>query len=396
MMRKRQEEITVRWPKPIVALICLLVLLAALLVPLTGRDAAYSERENRQLASPPRLSWQMLASGQWMEQADRWYEDRFPLRGQLLAVHTAALRLEGRQDNGSVYYGDEQLYQYEMLDDGKLMNNVSDLAVFVSETLPLTQPGIRTSLLLVPTAAAVLPERLPDYAPVADESAGIARVSEILTEADPIEISNVLPGLRAAAETGDRLYFAGDHHWTQDGAMVAYQAWAEAAGLDAIAQDRWRARTVSEDFRGTLFARSGLWTMPADVISLREPPADLFDPDSLRFTGSEGPLDMALFEPDKLDTFDQYQVYLGGNHNLFEIHNDETESEERLLLVKDSYANALIPYLFPYFAQITVVDARYLTEDLGSYLEENSFSDCLILYGFYQLAADDYVWKLNQ
>ena len=39
-----------------------------------------------------------------------------------------------------------------------------------------------------------------------------------------------------------------------------------------------------------------------------------------------------------------------------------SESPERLLIFKDSYANCLIPFLVPYFRQILVVDPDIIME----------------------------------
>jgi hypothetical protein len=50
-----------------------------------------------------------------------------------------------------------------------------------------------------------------------------------------------------------------------------------------------------------------------------------------------------------------------------------------LALVKDSYGNALVPWLTPYFSKIVVVDPRMYKEDFGELLEDEGVTDLLII-----------------
>lgn len=56
------------------------------------------------------------------------------------------------------------------------------------------------------------------------------------------------------------------------------------------------------------------------------------------------------------------------------------DSTDRLLLVKDSYANCLIPFLTPYFREIIVIDPRYYYGDIHKIMEENKITSVLFLY----------------
>ncbi|MNJ72131.1 hypothetical protein D3C77_687500 [compost metagenome] len=49
-------------------------------------------------------------------------------------------------------------------------------------------------------------------------------------------------------------------------------------------------------------------------------------------------------------------------------------------MVKDSYANSLIPFLLKHFSEIDVVDLRYYEEDLASFVNEQGIQDMLLLY----------------
>lgn len=72
----------------------------------------------------------------------------------------------------------------------------------------------------------------------------------------------------------------------------------------------------------------------------------------------EGKRTTSLFDSSKLDTKDQYDVFLGGDFSVVDIKTVSTESK-RLLLIKDSFADCFVQFLTPYYREIVVVDPRY-------------------------------------
>ena len=56
------------------------------------------------------------------------------------------------------------------------------------------------------------------------------------------------------------------------------------------------------------------------------------------------------------------------------------DSQKHLLVFKDSYANAFIPFLVPYYRTITIVDPRYYFDDIESVVTNECISDVLYLY----------------
>lgn len=56
------------------------------------------------------------------------------------------------------------------------------------------------------------------------------------------------------------------------------------------------------------------------------------------------------------------------------------ETSNRLLLVKDSYANCLVPFLTPFFREIIIIDPRYYYGDIHQVMKENNITSVLFLY----------------
>ncbi|MNC63939.1 hypothetical protein D3C75_1141010 [compost metagenome] len=67
---------------------------------------------------------------------------------------------------------------------------------------------------------------------------------------------------------------------------------------------------------------------------------------------------------------------MGGDYPL-DIVKTDVKNGKRLLLIKDSYANALIPFLLPHFEKIVIVDPRYYQENLVKLTQKESITDIL-------------------
>ena len=95
-----------------------------------------------------------------------------------------------------------------------------------------------------------------------------------------------------------------------------------------------------------------------------------------------------VYQTEALEGRDKYTVFLGGNHSLVKIQTTSS-SENRLLVLKDSYANALIPFLIPYYDEILVVDPRYYFDDLEALIEKEKINELLYVYNANTFFSDN-------
>jgi hypothetical protein len=76
---------------------------------------------------------------------------------------------------------------------------------------------------------------------------------------------------------------------------------------------------------------------------------------------------------------DKYTVFFNGNHPLIKISTNGSPNN-KLLVIKDSYANSLIPFLTQNYDEIYVVDPRYYSDNLKALIDSNNIKNILILY----------------
>lgn len=399
-------------PRRLPLRLALLLPLLLLLLPLwqlVRPQQQFSTAENRALTTLPTLTWSGWLDGSYTTAFTDFVQDQFPFRRFWMGLATSLRQAAGNRDNGKVYFGQEHylflMTASEQEETSKqLQLNLQDLAEFAETTLPELLPETRCSLLLAPAAATVLPELLPAYATQAETAQDLSLAADTLAQLAPELLQpDVTAALQQAsaqypADSDQRLYFRSDHHWTQSGAFVAYQAWAEAVGLEPRAASAYEVRTVTEQFLGTTYAKAQLFTQPGDALQVWYPTATAFDLAELSIKDQDGQ-PVSLYDDSKLDG-DAYEYFLGGNHARLTIDNPGADQTRTLILFKDSYANSMLPFLLPHYSRIIMLDLRYDRDSVRSLLQTKAAAgtavDCLILYSYQQLQTDNYLYLLNR
>ena len=346
---------------------------------LIHRDRATSPLENRNLQQRPALTLQGLLSGRFESRFDSYVADQFPFRDSWVALKSTLDRLAGQTKSNGVFLGkDGHLIQdFTAPSEENYRRTMDALAGFLDRHDDLPQ-----YVLIAPTALTVLPEALPALADAGDEGGYIDRLEEDLSET-PAAFVDLRPAF-AAAKATTRLYYRTDHHWTSDAARLAYLELARAAGLPGDT-DAFQRRLLSSTFQGTLSATSG-FRMEDSEDMWAWVPGDGAPQAVVTWVG-ENRRSASLFREECLDTRDQYAVFLGGNFP--EVRIETTVANDRtLLLLKDSYANCMVPLLTAGYHRIVVVDPRYFTGDLEVLMGAEGVNEILVLYNAQTLSAD--------
>jgi hypothetical protein len=102
-----------------------------------------------------------------------------------------------------------------------------------------------------------------------------------------------------------------------------------------------------------------------------------------------------IYQEEYLTKKDKYAYFFGGNYGEVRIcHTAKASDRGNLLVIKDSFANAFVPFLIPEYDNIYMIDLRYYNGDMASYLRENEITDVLVLYNVSNFISDKYLYKL--
>lgn len=348
------------------------VLLVICLLNLVWPDAEFSETENRMLAQKPSLTLSGIESGRFMEQYESYQSDQMVGRNLWVQLKTRMDLLLGKRESNQIFKGKDSylLEDIKTPDQKHLDQNLQAICEFEE-----AYPDIPMYMMLVPNAANVLSNKLPAFAVTRDQDADFESIQKALEG----HLTWVDAGDAMKDHKSEQIYYHTDHHWTTLGAYYGYQALAKTMELDTSKAPELTPYAVSNSFNGTLSSTSGYETGYREPIYVYFPKEE---EDSLEVVVNyveEQKKTATLYDSSKLDGKDQYALFLGGNHGLVSIRTT-ADSTKRLLLLKDSYANCLIPFLIPYYREILVVDPRYYYGDITSLMEENRISSVLFLY----------------
>ncbi len=351
-----------------------IVLIAAFLFSLHP-DRSFSDAENRVLRTSPQFHIESFIDRRFQEQFTEYKSDQFFMRDSWIHMKSRLDIMLGKKRLNGVYLGKgDQLFE-------DFTPSVSDeeLASVINRFAD-TYPQLDIMFLLAPNPISIWQDRLPASAPVRDQKAHIEELRGLLNET--VKWVDAYSALEQHKE--EDIYYRSDHHWTSLGAYYAFYAYADIAGIEVKEED-WKRLLVSDTFHGTLTGKSGYTSRSSDELYVYVPTDT-----SLQYIVQyidEQEKSTSVYKTENLNKHDQYSVFLNGNHPLIEI--DTTSSvDKHLLVIKDSYANSMIPFLLPYYNRITVVDPRYYNEDLGLLIKESGITDVLFLYNANTLFQD--------
>lgn len=349
----------------------------------------FSENENRQLALAPVYTFQSLKDGSYMTSIQKYLSDHFPIRDEFMTLKTKAEILTGKEEINNIYIADDgyliEAYSAPKQKEkiigqfGKLYQNIT------------TDAKNNISLMLVPTAVTVYNDKLPAAAPDKGNLKQLATMDAIYEALPEIKRIDCYQGLSAQAqsEKGDAnaasLYYHTDHHWTTFGAYIAYRQYCEAMGITPLEESAFTKTVVTNSFKGTVYSKLNDTTVPGEEITIYENPENRL---TVNYQDSEEVTD-SLYNKDYLSKKDKYSMFLNNLHPLIEITNETADSDKVMVLVKDSYANSIVPFLVNHYKKIYVFDTRYYRFGPASFINEHpEVTDVLILYNMNTIDTD--------
>lgn len=358
-----------------VAITCAMIL-AFTVADIVKSDRVFSETENRVLASKPEFSKEELFWGDYTEDYEAYITDQFVGRDKWIGVKTTTDILLQKKDINGVYLGEDD-YLIEKHDP----KNYS--AETEAEKIALLKQLVErwdAQVMLVPTADNILTDKLPAYALYYDEAAFLEKVKNEIGEEHYIDVYSALMEHRE-----ENIYYRTDHHWTSLGAYYGFLAWADHLGRFPFPYNPKNMITVSEEFLGTLHSRINIDVKPDKIQYFSETE---LRPVAITYDLTENT--DSLYEESYLDTKNQYGYFLDDNHGFVEIHT-EYKNGRTAFIIKDSYANSVIPLLTAHYEHIYVVDLRYFNARLFGFMENyepEEGMDVLVLYNCIHFLED--------
>ncbi|WP_239614002.1 DHHW family protein [Cohnella mopanensis] len=352
-----------------------------------------SNLEQRDIMKQPVFTVDRFFDGEYTRDFDNYFADNFAFRTKLVQVGTNMKELKGIPfvdqlsivfqggDNMNVEQGNAAATSssmYLLLKDRAFtaFNYSASAAEYYADTLnrfkQSIDPNVRVYSLLAPTSVEFTSNK--DVKKFSDsQKDAFAQVNARLND----DIGKIDAYSTLADHKNEYIYFRTDHHWTALGAYYAYTKLVEQMGETPVPLDQYEASDIP-DFLGTAYKQTlspKLKSHP-DTLTYYTP----FIPYTYTmYTSANKPVARNVVDPKyaKLSST-YYAAFLGGDFPWGEITTDNNNGK-RIVVIKDSYANAFVPFLLPHFSKVYYLDPRYYKGNLIDFVKEQQITDVLFL-----------------
>jgi hypothetical protein len=286
---------------------------------------------------------------------------------------TAPAELDGKGDvqGGLIVIGDAALEFYGFSKDtntryAKVVNKFDDKY----------KGTVLTNVMVVPTNVEFkLPKKYRELTRAQDEAIDFiyGRLN------DDIEKINVYNDLKDHAD--EYVYFRTDHHWTALGAFYAYRKYCLSRGIPYTPFANYSQIRLN-GFLGSFYNAVGgnkKMKKNPDYVIAYEPVVPYKMAGYQNADGKGDKLELSLVRTEKEITGpNKYLAFSGGDLPYIHI-TTEAGTGRRLIVFKESYANAFIPFLTENYDEICVVDFRYYKGDVDALIKKNKINEALFL-----------------
>ncbi len=407
-------------------------LLVSLIIPLRPK---FSEKEKRELAKFPSFSFSALADGSFFRGIDAWFSDTFPFREAMISANEKVENLRGFGDriyglnndvNITVPSADsnkpENTTEESTTEEekeptvpeqlGAVVQKLSNVAVIgdagyeycsfnqsvadmyasiVNKTANKLSGKAKVYSMLVPTSIDItMPDKVREEMNTCNQKEGMDYIyGKMSSQVTPV---NVYKALRMHRD--EYIYYRTDHHWTALGAYYAYEQFAKVKEVKPISLDRFEKKSFGE-FLGSFYTNTNNSAMKKNPDDLEAyiPPYKT----KLQFTQTNGQvIDWFLInDVSSYPISEKYSAFTAADNPYTYIENQSREKGKTCIVVKESFGNAIIPYMVYNYKKVYVIDYRYYQKGIIQLAREVGADDVVFINNMSAVRSESLISRMN-
>ncbi|GAB6927487.1 hypothetical protein JCM10914A_14700 [Paenibacillus sp. JCM 10914] len=363
-------------------------------------DRLNSEFENRKLEQRPVLNKYDLISGEYFKSYETYFSDQLFTRDLLIKAYTKLqLSMNKTIINSTVVAEDNWLMDipttsFKKSTFVKSIQQMNDLASYSTDN------NISINLVLAPHKKNILENIYPKF--IQKNVGSRSRdhfAKNIDSKVNYIDLAQHFQDTFTHEQLKE-MYFRTDHHWNLRGAFNSYKYILTQLG-DEIVKEELNRPILDYEVRCSNSANF-LGSYNRKLFGLKDYnyeylcgyfPNDQSHLQKFKAINSRGAEFNNINEVfgrslDKAEL--SYAGITSSDFAEIKFHYSNISSINMLIL-KDSYANAIVPFLAQHFSSTSVIDLRHYHEmNVYKYIEENNINAILILYNDTNLSGELY------
>lgn len=324
-------------------------------------DEDVSAWERRRLQQFPELTLSALQSGDFMQDFESYLSDQFPMRDMFRRLKARIhFDLLGQKDNSGIYIAEGHASKLDPTLDEKSVLNFTD-KITELYTSYIEGTDCRAYYGIIPDKNYFLSEK--NGYPSLDYNELFRTVDSKLGFMTKIDIKDLL-------SIND--YYTTDTHWKQESITDVAEAIRQKMGMSDAAS--YEEKTVGE-FYGVYYGQSALDLDSDEIKYLTNEEIE-----SCTVFNEETQKQTKVYDTEKTDSMDLYDIYLSGAVSLMEITNPTAKTGKELVIFRDSFGSSITPLLLSGYEKVTLIDTRYIMPELIGNFTDFKNQDVLFLY----------------
>lgn len=317
------------------------------------KDKEISVSERRKLSSFPEFT----LTSEYINKIDKYLLDHFPLRDNFRSLKANFnYNILKKLDNNNIYLKDNYIFKSEY------PTNKNSINKFITNINKVTQnltEENNTYIMIIPDKNYYL------------ESNDFLHIDYdyIYNEINKLNIKKI--DIRNIMKLED--YYETDTHWRQEKLdKVIYQM---SKTMNFNYHKTNYQENIYNSFYGVYYGESAINRNPEILIYLTN---ENLNKISVKYLENKNL--NTVYNLENLTSLDSYEVFLDGASSYIEIYNENSISDQELVIFRDSFASSITPLLTEYYQKITLIDNRYINSAQYNNLIEYTNQDILFMY----------------
>ena len=222
---------------------------------------------------------------------------------------------------------------------------------------------------------------------------------------DVLDLRDNFHEVASTSEDYHHLFYRTDHHWHPQSALFAADLVAQRLQITGVPVDRtaynpakYTIETRSAFFLGSQGKKVTLAKIEPDDFDIIKPnfPVNLHVEMPSLDVDATGGFDL-LLDPRHIERKDYYNLnpyafYGRGDMPVLRVENlDQPETGKKVLMIRDSFSDTLVPYLALGCRQIITLDLRHFTGSVQKFIEQEKPDIIVVMYT--AVYSDKINWK---
>ncbi len=324
-----------------------------------------SESERRKLNQFPTVSVETVLDGTFMTDFEKYTLDQFPLRDSFRSFKAMSSYYAFMQkDNNGIYVVDDYAAALEYpFNEESVINATEKMEHIYDKYIEGNCENVYVTV--IPDKSYFLADK-NGYLSM-DYNKMFEMVKKDMPFAKYIDI------VQGVLEVED--YYKTDTHWRQESIVDVANKLSLGMNMKPVTEDKFQLMETAVDFYGVYYGQAALpmsgeklYYLTNDILEKCE----VYNYETDEITG--------IYNMDKLNSRDPYEMFLSGATALLTIENKNASTDKELIVFRDSFGSSIIPLIADQYAKITLVDIRYIASDyIGNFVEFNG-QDVLFMY----------------